>query len=121
MQFNVPWAWFDISSESDSGECLPPEGFPEQRTDRRFGFPTHLGRTREPMKDFSHAAFSPELISIMQQALEQAVSTLPHPVRSMEVQSIAENILRGTNEGERNPTTLKVMALLEFQLRAGEK
>jgi hypothetical protein len=51
------------------------------------------------MKDFSHAAFSPELISIMQQALEQAVSTLPHPLRSMQVQSIAENIFRGTKEG----------------------
>jgi hypothetical protein len=51
------------------------------------------------MKDFSHAAFSPELISIMQQALEQAVSTLPHPLRSMQVQSIAENILRRTKEG----------------------
>jgi hypothetical protein len=51
------------------------------------------------MKDFSHAAFSPELISIMQQALEQAVSTLPHPLRSTLVQSIAENILRRTKEG----------------------
>jgi hypothetical protein len=94
---------------------------PEQLTARRFGFPTHLGCIREPMKDFSHAAFSPELISIMQQALEQAISTLPHPLRSTQVQSIAENILRGTKEGERNPTTLKTMALLEFQLRAGEK
>jgi hypothetical protein len=51
------------------------------------------------MKDFSHAAFSPELISIMQQALEQAVSTLPHPLRSTLAQSIAENILRRTKEG----------------------
>jgi hypothetical protein len=51
------------------------------------------------MKDFSHAAFSPELISIMQQALEQAVSTLRHPLRSTLVQSIAENILRRTKEG----------------------
>jgi hypothetical protein len=61
------------------------------------------------VKDFSHASFSPDVI------------TLPHPLRSTQVQPIAENILRGTKEGERNPTTLKTMALLEFQLRAGEE
>jgi hypothetical protein len=47
-----------------------------------LGLPTHLGRSREPMKDFSHASFSPDVISIMQQALEQAVATLPQPLRS---------------------------------------
>jgi hypothetical protein len=55
------------------------------------------------MKDFSHASFPPDLIKAMDQALEGAVSTLPHPVSSQRVQNIAENILRSAKEGERDP------------------
>lgn len=68
------------------------------------------------MKDFSNAAFPPDMISVMQNALDSAVSTLPHPVSSAHVQSIAESILRTTREGERDPKMLKTMALLELQL-----
>ncbi|HEY8337124.1 MAG TPA: hypothetical protein VIQ05_25290 [Tardiphaga sp.] len=68
------------------------------------------------MKDFSHAAFAPDTIMVMQQALEGAVATLPQPVSSTHVQSIAESILRTTREGERDPTMLQTMALLELQL-----
>ncbi len=68
------------------------------------------------MKDFSNAAFPPEMISVMQKALDGAVSTLPHPVSSVHVQSIAETILRTTRDGERDPKMLQPMALLELQL-----
>ena len=69
------------------------------------------------MKDFSNASFSPDLIRTMEEALEAAVATLPHPVSSMRVQNIAESILRSANQGERDPRKLQAMALLEMQLR----
>ena len=68
------------------------------------------------MKDFSIAAFPPETISVMKKALDGAVATLPHPVSSTHVQSIAESILRTTRDGERDPKKLQTMALLELQL-----
>ena len=68
------------------------------------------------MKDFSNAAFSPELISIMESAMHAAVATLPEPVSSTHVQSIAETILRTAQEGETDPKTLERMALLELQI-----
>lgn len=68
------------------------------------------------MKDFSNAAFPPDTITAMTEALDGAVSTLPHPVNSSHVQAIAESILRTTHEGERNPRKLQTMALLELQL-----
>ena len=73
------------------------------------------------MKDFSNASFSPDLIRAMDEALEGAVSTLPHPVSSMRVQFIAESILRSAKEGESDPWTLQTMALLEMQLRNDDK
>jgi hypothetical protein len=41
---------------------------------------------------------------------------LPDPVRSAHIQSIAESILRTARDGERDPATLKRMALLELQI-----
>ena len=72
------------------------------------------------MKDFSNAAFSPDQIEVMHQALERAVATLPHPVSSLRVQAIAESILRTANQGERDVRTLQTMALVEMQLRCDE-
>jgi hypothetical protein len=72
------------------------------------------------MKDFSNASFSPDLIAAMDQALARAVATLPHPVSSMRVQNIAENILRSAKQGEKDPRTLQTMALLEMQLRSDQ-
>jgi hypothetical protein len=72
------------------------------------------------MKDFSNASFSPDLIKVMDQALEAAVASLPHPVSSTRVRHIAECILRGAKEGETNPRTLQTMALVEMQLRSDE-
>lgn len=46
------------------------------------------------MKDFSDAAFSPEMIEIMTAALEASIATLPHPVSSAHVNLLAESILR---------------------------
>jgi hypothetical protein len=76
---------------------------------------------KQTMKDFSNASFSPDLIEAMDQALERAVATLPHPVSSMRVQNIAESILRSAKQGESNPRTLQTMALMEMQLRSDEK
>jgi hypothetical protein len=63
------------------------------------------------MDNFANASFAPDLIAVMQNALEGAVSTLPHPVSSSHIKSIAETILRSANEGERQTT-----ALLELQI-----
>ena len=68
------------------------------------------------MKDFSNASFPPETISIMTIALDAAVASLPEPVSSVHVQSIAESILRSTKEGERDPAALQRMALIELQI-----
>jgi hypothetical protein len=75
-----------------------------------------LGIIENPMDNFANASFSPDLIVVMQTALEGAVSTLPHPVSSNHIKSIAESILRSANEGERDPNTLQTMALLELQI-----
>ena len=68
------------------------------------------------MKDFSNVSFPPETISIMRDALDAAVASLPDPVSSAHVQSIAETILRTAKEGERDPTILQRMALMELQI-----
>jgi hypothetical protein len=68
------------------------------------------------MKDFPNASFPPETLSIMKDALHAAVASLPDPVSSTHVQSIAETILRTASEGERDPATLQRMALMELQI-----
>lgn len=68
------------------------------------------------MKDFSNAAFPPDLIAVMQRALDGAIATLPEPVSSSHIKSIAESILRTAKNGERDATLLQTMALLELQL-----
>ena len=70
------------------------------------------------MKDFPNASFPPETIGIMKTAMDGAVATLPHPVSSASVQSIAETILRTAQAGETDPKTLERMALLELQISA---
>jgi hypothetical protein len=57
----------------------------------------------------------------MDEAFQGAVATLPDPVSSSRVQIIAESILRYANDGERDPRTLQTMALLEMQIRSGER
>jgi hypothetical protein len=68
------------------------------------------------VKDFSHAVFSPETVVILQSAMDAAVSTLPDPVSSSNVQVIAQSILRSAKEGERDPLVLQQLALLELQI-----
>ena len=68
------------------------------------------------MKDFSHASFTPDTIALMTSAMQGALSSLPHPVSSRSVQSIAESVLRTAREGERDPVVLERMALLELQI-----
>jgi hypothetical protein len=68
------------------------------------------------MKDFSNAFFPPETLDIMKNALDAAVASLPDPVSSAHVQSLAESILRTAKEGERDPAALQRMALMELQI-----
>jgi len=68
------------------------------------------------MKDFSNASFPPEVIELMTMAMRRAIVTLPHPVSSGQVQSVAETILRTAKDGERDPKVLERMALLELQI-----
>ena len=68
------------------------------------------------MKDFSNVSFPPEIIAIMETAMKSAIATLPDPVSSAHVQSIAETILRTAGNGERDAKVLERMALLELQI-----
>jgi hypothetical protein len=68
------------------------------------------------MKDFSNASFPPETITLMKIALDAAVASLPEPVSTSNVQAIAESILRSAKEGERDPSALQRMALMELQI-----
>jgi hypothetical protein len=68
------------------------------------------------MKDFSNASFPPETITLMRIALDAAVASLPEPVGTSHVQAIAESILRSAKEGERDPSALQRMALMELQI-----
>ena len=68
------------------------------------------------MKDFSNASFPPETIGIMKDALDAAIATLPDPVSSAHVSSIAQTILRTAKEGERDLATLQRMALMELHI-----
>jgi hypothetical protein len=68
------------------------------------------------VKDFSNASFPPETLDIMKKAMDAAVAALPDPVSSAHVQSLAETILRSAKEGERDPSTLQRLALLELQI-----
>jgi len=70
----------------------------------------------QKMKDFSNASFPPETIKLMKIALDAAVASLPEPVSSSHVQAIAETILRSAKEGERDPSALQIMALMELRI-----
>ena len=68
------------------------------------------------MRDFSDAAFSPEVIETMSAALEQAIASLPEPVSSAHVNVLAESILRTAQSGVRDLAELQRLALLELQI-----
>lgn len=51
----------------------------------------------------------------MTRALEEAVETLPDPVSSGAVQSLAKNIVDLAAQGERDPQRMKLLALLALQ------
>lgn len=68
------------------------------------------------MKDFSNAAFSPDVIEIMTSALQAAIDSLPEPVSSTQVNLLAESILRTAQAGERDIAALRVISLMELQL-----
>ena len=64
------------------------------------------------MKDFSNASFPPEVISVMEAALDAAVASLPEPVHSRHVQALAEAILRAAHGGERDPVVVLRLGLI---------
>lgn len=68
------------------------------------------------MKNFAEAAFVPEIVEAMTEALDASVASLPHPVSSTQVNLLAESILRTAQQGERDPVILQRMALLELQI-----
>jgi hypothetical protein len=68
------------------------------------------------MKDFSNAAFPPEVVEIMTTAFEAAVATLPEPVHLAHIAVIAESILRTADAGERDVAVLERIALMELRL-----
>ena len=68
------------------------------------------------MKDFANASFQPEVIAVMEAAMDGALATLPDPVSTAHVRSIAETILRTARDGERDPKVMERMALLELQI-----
>jgi len=68
------------------------------------------------MKNFSDAAFSPEGITLMTEALDAAVAALPEPVSSGHVTLLAEAVLRAAKTGERDPVAMQRLALLELQI-----
>ena len=98
------------SDRRSSGSCAPTSRLPLGCDD------APLDKIETEMKDFSNASFPPDLIGIMQEALDAAVATLPEPVSSAHVQSIAETILRTAKDGERDPNALQRMALIELQI-----
>jgi hypothetical protein len=59
------------------------------------------------------AVFQPELIELMRSVLEEAAATLPEAKRTSTMKAeIASQILACAARGERNPTALKMAALL---------
>ena len=68
------------------------------------------------MRDFSDAAFSPEVVEAMTAALDRAVANLPEPVSTTQVNLLAESILRAAKSGERDVEVLQRLALLELQI-----
>ena len=55
----------------------------------------------------------------MDDALVDAVATLPEPVSAHHVQFVAEAILRAAHNGERDPLVMRRLALMELQLFQG--
>jgi hypothetical protein len=60
------------------------------------------GIRTELMKDFSNASFPPEIIGTVKEAMDAAVASLPDPISSAYVQSIAEATSHGQGWGERS-------------------
>jgi hypothetical protein len=74
------------------------------------------GKTEAGLIDRLLASRRRGTIGIMKDAMDAAVASLPDPVTSTHVQSIAETILRTAKDGERDPVSLQRMALLELQI-----
>ena len=68
------------------------------------------------MKNFPNAAFSPDVIELMARALDSSVATLPEPICSAHINTIAESILRTAKDGEREVGALQRIALMELAL-----
>jgi hypothetical protein len=105
--------------EPASGGILREQSLPGGFVEKRRA-PTRQTAREAAIKDFSNAAFSPDIILAMTGALSGAVATLPPPVPNEQIRSLAESILRSAKEGERDPVMLQTLALLELQITAPE-
>ena len=61
------------------------------------------------------AAFEPEVIALMAEALESAIADLPHPLGSRHAQTLATSILAQAAQGERDKSRLCKVALEEMR------
>lgn len=73
------------------------------------------------MNVFQGSSFSPDVISAMTQAFEEAVDTLPFPVKSARVQALAKNIVELAAQGEHDPERMKLLALLALKSTHSER
>lgn len=60
--------------------------------------------------------FKPEVVEVMEEALQRSVEALPEPVNSGTVQELAKAILHNAKDGTTDPDDLSRLALLEIQL-----
>ena len=67
------------------------------------------------MNVFHGSSFSPDIIAAMTKAFEEAVETLPFPVGSARVQTLAKNIVELASQGEHDPERMKLLALLALK------
>jgi len=99
------------SADGQASKLRPPQcpGSPEHEFSRKIKAKRPVGAPTEKNKIGTKRY-------LLLNALEGAASTLPHPVSSSHIRSIAETILRSASEGERDPSNLQIMALLELQI-----
>jgi hypothetical protein len=72
-----------------------------------------MGRRCEYVAMQRGAVFQPELIELMKAVLDEATAALPAAQRTSSMKAeIASRILASAAKGERDPTALKVAALL---------
>src|SRR5215208_7133648 len=97
------WTHLDRKPTRPSARLI---GLMKRMRDSSLGF----DRPRR-VKDLPHASCPPDTIALMTTEMDGARSRLPHPVGSAHIKSMAETILRSTQEGERDTASLERLVL----------